>query len=80
MVLSIEYLMLEVVAVTKAYFGKASHVLPDFTSSSTSISCEVGKPPLLKLHIAAAFFILWLYQQILVIVSLHLLVLYAVHV
>jgi len=72
--------MLEVVAIIKAYFGKVTHVLPDFTSSSTSIRCEVGKPPLLKLSTAAELFILWLYQETLVIVNLQLLVLYAAHV
>lgn len=64
--------MLEV-AIIKSYFSK----IPDFTSSSTSVRCEVCKPPLLQLSTAAELFVLWLHQEILVIVNLQLLVLYA---
>lgn len=72
--LSTEHLMLEVVAEFKAYFGEVSHVLIDFTSSSISSRCGVGKPPLLRLCVAVELFMLLLCQENLVIVNLQVLI------
>lgn len=72
--LSIEHLMLDVVAEFKAYFGEVSHIFTDFTSSSISTRCEVGKPPFLRLCVAVELFMLLLCQENLVIVNLQVLI------
>lgn len=72
--LSIEHLMLDVVAEFKAYFSEVSHILTDSSSSSISTRCEVGKPPLLRLCVGVELFMLLLCQENVVIVNLQVLI------
>lgn len=74
--LSIERLMLDVVAEFKAYFSEVSHILTDSSSSSISTRCEVGKPPLLRLCVAVELFTLLLCQENVVIVNLQVLIIW----